>query len=213
MIKGVIFDVDGVLLNSMPVWENLGELYLNSLGLEAEKDLGEILFTMSLEEGAEYLITQYGIDKSVEEVVNGLNREVRDFYAEKVPLKEGVRQYLSEFRERGIPMVIATSGDRKNTEAALRRLKVLSYFQGIYTCSEIGIGKDQPDIYFAAALQLDTEPGETWVFEDAFHALRTAHSAGFKTAAVYDKSNDRNLAQIWNTADIYLPEFKDFTLR
>lgn len=212
MIKGVIFDVDGVLLNSMPVWENLGELYLNSLGLEAEKDLGEILFTMSLEEGAEYLITQYGIDKSVEEVVNGLNREVRDFYAEKVPLKEGVRQYLSEFRERGIPMVIATSGDRKNTEAALRRLKVLSYFQGIYTCSEIGIGKDQPDIYFAAALQLDTEPGETWVFEDAFHALRTAHSAGFKTAAVYDKSNDRNLAQIWNTADIYLPEFKDFNI-
>lgn len=212
MIKGIIFDVDGVLLNSMPVWENLGELYLNSLGLEAEKDLGEILFTMSLEEGAEYLITQYGIDKSVEEVVNGLNREVRDFYAEKVPLKEGVRQYLSEFRERGIPMVIATSGDRKNTEAALRRLKVLSYFQGIYTCSEIGIGKDQPDIYFAAALQLDTEPGETWVFEDAFHALRTAHSAGFKTAAVYDKSNDRNLAQIWNTADIYLPEFKDFNI-
>lgn len=212
MIKGVIFDVDGVLLNSMPVWENLGELYLNSLGLEAEKDLGEILFTMSLEEGAEYLITQYGIDKSVEEVVNGLNREVRDFYAEKVPLKEGIRQYLSEFRERGIPMVIATSGDRKNTEAALRRLKVLSYFQGIYTCSEIGIGKDQPDIYFAAALQLDTEPGETWVFEDAFHALRTAHSAGFKTVAVYDKSNDRNLAQIWNTADIYLPEFKDFAI-
>lgn len=212
MIKGAIFDVDGVLLNSMPVWENLGELYLNSLGLEAEKDLGEILFTMSLEEGAEYLITQYGIDKSVEEVVNGLNREVRDFYAEKVPLKEGVRQYLSEFRERGIPMVIATSGDRKNTEAALRRLKVLSYFQGIYTCSEIGIGKDQPDIYFAAALQLDTEPGETWVFEDAFHALRTAHSAGFKTVAVYDKSNDRNLAQIWNTADIYLPEFKDFNI-
>ena len=106
MIKGVIFDVDGVLLNSMPVWENLGELYLNSLGLDAEKGLGEILFTMSLEEGAQYLISQYGIDKSVEEVVNGLNREVRDFYAEKVPLKEGVRQYLSEFGERGIPIEV-----------------------------------------------------------------------------------------------------------
>lgn len=212
MIKGAIFDVDGVLLNSMPVWENLGELYLNSLGLNAEKGLGEILFTMSLEEGAQYLISQYGIDKSVEEVVNGLNREVRDFYAEKVPLKEGVRQYLSEFGERGIPMVIATSGDRKNAEVALKRLKIFSYFRGIYTCSEIGSGKDQPDIYFAAALQLDTEPGETWVFEDAFHALQTAHDAGFKTAAVYDKANDRYLAQIWNTADIYLPEFKDFNI-
>ena len=55
MIKGVIFDVDGVLLNSMPVWENLGELYLDHLGIEAEKNLGETLFEMSLEEAADYL--------------------------------------------------------------------------------------------------------------------------------------------------------------
>ena len=212
MIRGIIFDVDGVLLNSMPVWENLGELYLKSRGIPAEKGLGETLFSMSLEEGAQYLISQYGIDKSVEEVVNGLNREVRDFYAEKVPLKEGVRQYLSEFRERGIPMVIATSGDRKNAEAALKRLKVFSYFQGIFTCSEIGSGKNQPDIYYAAALHLDTDAEETLVFEDAYHALRTAGKAGFKTVAVYDRSNDKQLAQIWNTADIYLPEFADFDL-
>ena len=52
MIRGGIFDVDGVLLNSMPVWENLGELYLNSLGIEAETGLGDTLFTMSLAEGA-----------------------------------------------------------------------------------------------------------------------------------------------------------------
>ena len=212
MIKGVIFDVDGVLLNSMPIWENLGELYLRSLGVEAEKDLGEILFTMSLEEGADYLISQYGLDKTPEEIVEGLNREVRDFYAERVPLKEGVREFLYEFNEKKIPMVIATSGDRKNTEAALRRLKVLNYFQGIFTCSEIGSGKNQPDIYLAAALQLDTEPAETWVFEDAYHAIRTAKSVGFKTAAVYDKANDKDLAQIWNTADIYLPEFTDFNI-
>lgn len=212
MIKGVIFDVDGVLLNSMPIWENLGELYLRSLGVEAEKDLGEILFTMSLEEGADYLISQYGLDKTPEEIVEGLNREVRDFYAERVPLKEGVREFLYEFNEKKIPMVIATSGDRKNTEAALRRLKVLNYFRGIFTCSEIGSGKNQPDIYLAAALQLDTEPAETWVFEDAYHAIRTAKSVGFKTAAVYDKANDKDLAQIWNTADIYLPEFTDFNI-
>ena len=212
MIKGVIFDVDGVLLNSMPIWENLGDLYLRSLGVEAEKDLGEILFTMSLEEGADYLISQYGLNKTPEEIVEGLNREVRDFYAERVPLKEGVREFLYELNEKKIPMVIATSGDRKNTEAALRRLKVLNYFQGIFTCSEIGSGKNQPDIYLAAALQLDTEPAETWVFEDAYHAIRTAKSVGFKTAAVYDKANDKDLAQIWNTADIYLPEFTDFNI-
>ena len=212
MIRRVIFDVDGVLLNSMPVWENLGELYLKRLGIEAEKDIREKLFSMSIEEAAGYLISQYGLDKTPEEIISGLNREVKDYYEQRVPLKEGVRQYLQEFRERKIPMAIATSGDRQNAEAALKRLKVYSFFSGIFTCSEIGSSKTQPDIYYAAALQIDTEPSETWVFEDALHAIRTAKQAGFCTAAVYDKASDRDLAQIWNTADIYLPEWKDFDI-
>lgn len=212
MIKGVIFDVDGVLLNSMPVWENLGELYLNRRGIEAESGLGDILFTMSLEEAADYLINRYHLDSTPEQIIEGLSGEVRDFYENRVPLKEGVREYLSEFRERKIPMVIATSGDKKNAEAALRRLKVLSFFDAVFTCSEIGSGKNQPDIYHAAALHLDADPRDILVFEDAYHALLTASKAGFKTVGVYDRSNDRDLAQIWKTADIYITEFTDFEL-
>ena len=212
MIRGVIFDVDGVLLNSMPVWENLGEIYLERLGIEAEKGLGETLFAMSLEEGADYLIENYGLKQTPEEIIAGLNREVQDFYGRKVPLKEGVRGYLEEFRDRKIPMAIATSGDRANAEAALKRLKVLSYFRAVFTCSEIGSSKSHPDIYYAAALQLDTDPSDTWVFEDALHAIRTAKKAGFRTAGVYDRASGRDLAQIRDTADIYLPEFKSFEL-
>lgn len=210
MIRGVIFDVDGVLLNSMPVWENLGEIYLERLGIEAEKGLGETLFAMSLEEGADYLIENYGLKQTPGEIIAGLNREVQDFYGRKVPLKEGVRGYLQEFRDRKIPMAIATSGDRANAEAALKRLKVLSYFRAVFTCLEIGSSKSHPDIYYAAALQLDTDPSDTWVFEDALHAIRTAKKAGFRTAGVYDRASGRDLAQIRDTADIYLPEFKDF---
>lgn len=210
MIRGVIFDVDGVLLNSMPVWENLGEIYLERLGIEAEKGLGETLFAMSLEEGADYLIENYGLKQTPGEIIAGLNREVQDFYGRKVPLKEGVRGYLQEFRDRKIPMAIATSGDRANAEAALKRLKVLSYFRAVFTCSEIGSSKSHPDIYYAAALQLDADPSDTWVFEDALHAIRTAKKAGFRTAGVYDRASGRDLAQIRDTADIYLPEFKDF---
>lgn len=212
MIRGVIFDVDGVLLNSMPVWENLGEIYLERLGIEAEKGLGETLFAMSLEEGADYLIENYGLKQTPGEIIAGLNREVQDFYGRKVPLKEGVRGYLQEFRDRKIPMAIATSGDRANAEAALKRLKVLSYFRAVFTCSEIGSSKSHPDIYYAAALQLDTDPSDTWVFEDALHAIRTAKKAGFRTAGVYDRASGRDLAQIRDTADIYLPEFKSFEL-
>lgn len=55
MVKGIIFDADGTLLNSMPIWENLGELYLKSMGIEAKQGLGEVLFTMSLPQAARYL--------------------------------------------------------------------------------------------------------------------------------------------------------------
>ena len=113
----------------MPVWENLGELYLQKFGIQAEKDLSEILYEMSLKEAAEYLISHYGLKQTVEEVTKGIVKEVEQFYVEKVPLKEGVREYLKELKERKIPMVIATSGDRKNAEAALKRLKVFSYLK------------------------------------------------------------------------------------
>ncbi len=210
MIKGVIFDADGTLLNSMPVWENLGELYLKSLGIEAEKDLSEVLFTMSMRQGAEYLIKQYHLPLNAEQVMKGINREIRDSYENRVPLKEGVREYLSGFREKKLPMTIATSGDRRNLEAALDRLNILKWFEGILTCTELDTDKNKPDIYLSAALQMDCDPEEVLVFEDAYHALMTAKKAGFVTVAVYDKANDRQLGKIWNTADIYLSEFSDF---
>lgn len=212
MIKGVIFDADGTLLNSMPVWEHLGELYLRSLGIDAEKGLSEVLFTMSMQQGVEYIIEQYHLDLNLEQVMDGLNREMGDFYRNRVPLKEGVREFVEGFKEKRLPMMIATTGDRVNLEVALKRLNIRSCFAGILTCTELGTDKDHPDIYLASALQMDIEPKEALVFEDTYQAVRTAKKAGFPTVAVYDKANDRELGKIWNTADIYLPEYENFEL-
>lgn len=109
-------------------------------------------------------------------------------------------------------MVIVTSSDRGNVEAALKRLGVMNFFDGMLTCTEMGTDKNRPDIYLAASLQLDTEPWETLVFEDAYHAVLTAKKYGFRTVAVYDEANDGKLGKIWNTADIYLSEYADFDL-
>lgn len=87
---------------------------------------------------------------------------------------------------------------------------ILNYFDGMLTCTEMDTDKNRPDIYLAASLQLDTEPWETLVFEDAYHAVLTSKKAGFCTIAVYDRANDGKLGKIWNTADVYLSEYSDF---
>ena len=79
-IKGVIFDVDGVLLDSMGIWTDLGARYLVSIGKTPEEGLAEILFSMSMEQGAEYLREHYSIGLTAEEIGTGLQDMLRDFY-------------------------------------------------------------------------------------------------------------------------------------
>ena len=80
MTKGAIFDLDGVLLDSMGIWNDLGARYLRSRGLMPEPGLNEILFSMSMEQGAEYLHTHYPLAQSAAEIEAGIETMLRDFY-------------------------------------------------------------------------------------------------------------------------------------
>lgn len=209
MIKGIIFDVDGVILDSMPNWEEIGEKYLKSLGKKGKPGLRQILFPMSLEQAADYLIREYELPKTSLQVVAEVNEMIKKFYADEVELKPGVKAYLDCFRRAGVPLAIATSSGKENVTAALNRLLILDDFQAILTCSEVGKGKDSPDIYLQAAKILGTKPEETWVFEDSCHALLTAKRAGFRTVAVYDRANKDDLETLKKESDLFLQEYSE----
>jgi HAD superfamily hydrolase (TIGR01509 family) len=204
MIKGVIFDLDGTILDSMPIWDKAGEMFLHTLGIEAEPGLARIMFCMSMTEGAEFLKERYHLNLDVNSIIAGINHTIEDFYAYQVQLKDGVEQFLKEMKQAGIKMVVATSCDREVFERALARLKVIHYFDRIFTNTEIGVGKEKPDIYLAAAEHLGTLPKDTWVIEDALYAIQTAKNAGFRTVGVFDASNRENLDEIKTITDIYM---------
>ncbi len=209
MIAGAIFDLDGTVLDSMKVWEDAPELYLESLGIKAEPGLGKTLFPMSMAEGAEFLKEHYCPDKDADAIIKGVNRIVRDFYFEQVRLKEGVGQFLKDLKQAGIKITAATTSDREFVEKALERLDILDCFDRIFTCTEIGAGKSQPDIFLAAAEYMETVPGSTWVFEDSLYAIKTAKKAGFRTVGVYDESAGEDQEEIRSLADIYLERLGD----
>ena len=203
-MKGAIFDLDGTLLDSMPLWECVGERYLMQRGICADEGLSDVLFSMSMQEGAEYLKNCYALPEPPEKIAEDINQMVFDAYETEIPAKAGVKELLEKFSREGIRMAVATSTDRPMAEAALSRLGLLGYFERIFTCTETGSGKSSPDIYFAAARYLGTAPADTWVFEDALYAIRSAKKAGFSTVGIYDAASSREQALIRETADRYL---------
>jgi len=88
------------------------------------------------------------------------------------------------------------------------RVLVCRYFKQIFTCTEIGAGKERPDIYLAAAKALGTHPADTWVFEDALYAIKTAKAAGFYTVGLYDETSRNDQEAIAGLADCYVREIQ-----
>lgn len=207
-ICGAIFDVDGTLLDSMVIWEDAAVRYLHSLGLEPEENLSEKIMTMSMEEGADYLINHYGVNLTKSEILSDIRKLIRGFYENEVQLKFGVENVIRTLSERNIPMMIATSSDSECVVAGLKRLGVWQYFEGILTCTDIGKGKNEPDIYLVAAKKLGSTPQETIVFEDALHAIVTAKKAGFVTVGIYDSYN-QDEEEIKKIADYYFKDWEE----
>ena len=205
--RGIIFDVDGTLLDSMPLWEHAGERYLQQLGIAAEPHLGKKLFAMTMQEGAQYLQQQYGLSASLQQIIDGIHAIICDGYWHTIPAKPGAVQFCRRLFARGLCMTVATSNDRAPVEAALQRLGLLSCISRIFTCSEVGLGKSHPYIYLQAAHFMQLRPEQIWVFEDALHALRTAKAAGFVTVGIYDETSKEDAAEIKQIADYYMEGF------
>lgn len=208
-IKGAIFDVDGTLLDTMHVWTDSGERYLKSQGIKAEPGLGDILFAMTVEMGARYLKEHYPLDKDIEEIKEGINSMVEEYYFTEADFKPGARELLEKMKEEGIPMTIATSTDRYCILAAFNRLGYTDYFKEIFTCTEVGASKAEPKIFFEAVKAMGTEPEDTWLFEDGLYSIKTAKAEGFKIVGVYDEVSAADQEEIEELSDVYVKELTE----
>lgn len=205
--KGAIFDLDGTLLDSMYIWDELGSDYLKGLGITPKDNLKEVLWPMTLTEAAQYFQIQYGVKDSVEEIISSMDHMIEHFYGEILQLKEGVPGYLEQLKNQKIKMCIATVTNRHLVEATLKRNGILEYFDFILTCEEYGSGKENPDIYLECLKRLGTSKDQTWIFEDTLHAIQTAKNAGFKVVAIYDTASKDKRDEIQKFADYFWERF------
>ena len=206
-IKCAIFDFDGTLFDSMFIWDSVGEIYLRSLGKEPKQTMREDVRALSLYQSACYFKREYELPASAEEIMTGINQTIEHFYIHEVLPKPGVVDFLERMKKSEIPMCIATASDRYQIEAALSRCGMAHYFEAIFTCSEVGHGKDEPVIFRKAMEYFGADRNNTILFEDAIHAIQTAKADGFTVAAVFDNSEKRQ-AEIRDLADCYIADFE-----
>lgn len=209
-IRGAIFDLDGVLLDSMSVWNDLGARYLQKRGIKPEDGLNRILFSMSMEQGAGYLKEHYDLPDAPQEILAGIEQMLEDFYFYEVRAKESAKELLLFLRDRNVKMVAATSSPREHVTKALKRNGLYEYLQQIFTTGEVGESKHSPLIYQMAAESLGTKPEETLVFEDSLYALKTANNAGFRAVGVYDAGGETDQEGVRQTGEIYLNSLQEF---
>ena len=208
MLKGAIFDFDGTLFDSMFIWNTAGETYLRSIGIEPREDLRKVLKTMSLLQSATYIREKYAVELTLEEIMDGINRTVEGFYFHTVQPKEGVATFLEQMKKQGVKICIATATDRYQVEAALKRCCMEHFFSEIFTCTDVGHGKDEPFIFRKAMDYLGTTRENTVVFEDAYHAAKTAKADGFVTVAVYD-SHEEKQKELQALSDFYFENYTE----
>lgn len=209
MIKGVIFDVDGTLFDSMGAWHDSGYNVLKSLGIDADKRIGDIFFSMTMDEVIDYIKENFSVNESRDFLKNGIHNQVEYAYRNEIELKPGVMRILDWVKDSKIPATIATSTDRFLIEIGLARLGIEDYFDEIYTATEVGKGKNYPDIFQLAMDKMGTKPEETWLFEDGLYSMITAKAYGMPVVGVYDKVSHDDQEAIKQVADIYLEDLRD----
>lgn len=187
-LRGVILDLDGTLLDSMPLWHEIDLRFLGENGIEPPENISDIVGKMSIMEWAEYFIHEFSMPHTPEQVIRRIEEMAEEAYRETIPLKPHVIEFLDALDSAGIPYGVATATYRNSAWAALRRLGLAERMQFVLTGEDVSEGKTSPEIYLLAAQELGTVPAGTLVVEDALHCVRTASAAGFLTAGVYDNA-------------------------
>ncbi len=208
-MKYAIFDLDGTILDSMPIWVNLGETVLASMGIIPDDNLNKRFKTMTLEQSSKYLTEVFDLHLTWEELMRIFTDTVKSGYENTAPLKPYVKEFLDCLKENDIRMCVATASERHLTEAALKRTGALPYFEFILTCSDIGKTKETPDVYLEAMRRLGGTIENTIVFEDAYFSVLSAKQGKFPVVAVYDDCAKNEAETMKSIADYYIQSFQE----
>lgn len=173
-----IFDVDGTILDSMVMWENVPYLYLRSLGIEPPSGLAEIIDPMTVPESEAYIADRFGIEGGQPAVTAGIREILLDHYENQLEPFDDILEELEDLYARGARMVVFSNTPHFFLDKALERCKLMKYFERVFSVEDLGIRKDDPESFKTVCSSMGVEPGNAILYDDSAYALDAAKAAG-----------------------------------
>ncbi|MEV4760846.1 HAD family phosphatase [Micromonospora sp. NPDC049559] len=183
MIDAVIFDLDGVIVDSEPVWEEVRRGYVAKRGGRWQPDSQRRLMGMSTGEWARYLSEELGVDRSPERVAEDVVTEMTERYRAHVPLVDGADDVVRRLAVNW-PLGLASSSPPRLIEAALAATGLTGAFRFTLSTERVARGKPAPDVYLTVAERLGADPARCVAIEDSSNGIRSAAAAGTRVVAV-----------------------------
>lgn len=206
--SAAIFDLDGTLIESNSIWEKLDRIFLDRRNINYTDDFIKTLTAMTYEDAAEAMINM-GIETSVQEFTEEINRLAVYEYSNNIFLKDGAADYLAYLKKNNIKIALATASPAELYIPVLKNNRIFDYFDAFTTTDEVGLGKDHPDIYLKTAEKLAVPPCECIVFEDVLKGVVSAKKAGMMAVGVYDEYSADYTDEIIKTADKFISSFTE----
>ncbi|MBQ8782520.1 MAG: HAD family phosphatase [Clostridia bacterium] len=207
--KCAIFDLDGTVLDSADVWNQIDIEFFAQRGMAMPEDYGKIISPMGFQRAAEYTVATYGLSETPQEVVAVWNKMSREKFKNEVKLKPGAKEYLEHLKSRGVVLCIATASQEDMFIPALENNGIYHLFDYITTLNEVKRGKGFPDIYLKASQKAGFEVKDCVVFEDLLAGIKGAKDGGFYTVAMYDKNSKKDIEKIKNITDKLIYSFEE----
>ncbi len=186
MVQGVIFDMDGLMFDTEPIWGSCWEPVLAKFGIEVPEGLVEDVRGCAGDTMLATLRRYFGNHAPVEQIWQAEKDMGQELILAGVPKKPGLDDLLEYLRGLMLPLAVASSSPMHIIEANLSNAGIRHYFDVVVSGEALGRGKPDPLIYFETAELLGTDPGKTVVLEDSFNGVRAGHAGGFVTVMVPD---------------------------
>ena len=183
MIEAVIFDLDGVLLDSEQVWDEAREQLAKERGGRWHENAQRDMMGMSSVEWSRYMHDVIGLPEPPEEISREVVERMAKLYREHLPVVPGAREAVERLAARW-PLGLASSSNRELIDLALELLGVKHLFKATLSSEEVTRGKPAPDVYLEAARRLGVDPTHAAAIEDSENGIRAAEAAGMRVIAI-----------------------------